>query len=212
MIDSKFVLLFCIFTLIHQSVCLVEKDSVLHQLHRYYNDERSGMHKFSAIIVSIVAGVLCFLGLMYYFKWRRDGSVNIPFLGNRTQQPQVPVNAGYQAGHQPAYQQGHQQQAYNPPYQPAVYQQAAPTNTYGQDAYGRNPYGNAEYTPTGQYGKQVTNDQTYPNIWFLLIHLFYSILFVLLYQVDIHREIAWLIDHVHRDRGWLGGDRMGREL
>lgn len=60
-----------------ESLCLVEKDSGLFQLHRYYYDDRdyyrqgSRVGWFTALIISIVAGVLCFLGIMYYFKWRR---------------------------------------------------------------------------------------------------------------------------------------------
>lgn len=45
------------------------------QLHRYYNNDPyyhgSGMSKFAALIIGLIAGVLCFLGILYYFKWRR---------------------------------------------------------------------------------------------------------------------------------------------
>lgn len=64
--------------LIQQSFALIEKDSTIWQLHRLFSDDRytytrsgSGVGKFTAVIIAIVAGVLCFLGIMYFFKWRR---------------------------------------------------------------------------------------------------------------------------------------------
>ena len=41
----------------------------------------SGVGIFGAIAISIIFGILCFLGIMYYFKWRR-GQVQLPFGNN----------------------------------------------------------------------------------------------------------------------------------
>lgn len=126
--NFKLLFLVSVFALLQSSFCLAEKNSNLFQLHRFYSNDPyqnqrsgSGVGKFTAIIISIVAGVLCFLGIMYYFKWRREGTVNIPFLSNRN-------NA---------------QQPMNPPYN-------AP-NTYPQQqpAYGGNPYGSPDRNQPG---------------------------------------------------------------
>lgn len=37
------------------------------------------MSRFAALIVAIIAGILCFLGIMYYFKWRRETGGNFSF-------------------------------------------------------------------------------------------------------------------------------------
>jgi hypothetical protein len=84
-------------------------------MHRYGN-ESSGVGRFGALIISLICGVLCFLGIIYFMKYRRQGYVDIPYLGtfggNSNNMPPPHVNA-------------------------------APPNNYPQypnDPYGSNPY------------------------------------------------------------------------
>jgi len=51
--------------------CLVQVENSQLQQHFYSNGQSSGMGSLGAIIVGIIAGVLCFLGIIYFFKWRR---------------------------------------------------------------------------------------------------------------------------------------------
>lgn len=67
--------------------------------HAYYDDgyyRGSSVGRFTALIISVVCGVLCFLGIMYYFKWRRETGGQFSFFdmfrGRGQQQP----NPGYQ--------------------------------------------------------------------------------------------------------------------
>ncbi len=74
------------------------------------------MSKFAALIIGIIAGILCFLGIMYYFKWRREtGGANFSFsnlFGNRNNPPHVNANPPqYPAGNQsPSYGTGYPNQ------------------------------------------------------------------------------------------------------
>ena len=65
--------------------CIKSTESKYHQLHRYYYDDNyyysqpkkslSGVGLITALIISLICGLICFCGVRYYCQRRREGSI-----------------------------------------------------------------------------------------------------------------------------------------
>lgn len=77
MMASKCFVLVGMMLAFNMSEALTPVDESLVQRHRYssydpyYGGSNSGIGIFGAFIFAIISGGLCFLGVMYYNKWRR---------------------------------------------------------------------------------------------------------------------------------------------